>query len=251
MLRYIKKMDQLETLVQHNAKKTVTRRQMSAISRGIERGKEIRDSLAAIADDYRAGMTLSEIVSKYNIMNKFEIDNEDVAGKAVKYALSGYDGTSISLHNEHYEGLMTQEEYSKISARHQVDSRIRVGKRLYEEGNGLFSIPREKKRQMGIRHGKNQYSQKKGIHALDIEQKRENGRKGAAARGYVAWDHYETVVAYALSILPEYQRSGNANNTKVAEALNAIFHNEEPVRNSRRVSAHLCDYRMQIQKSSA
>ena len=52
-----------------------------------------------------------------------------------------------------------------------------IGKKLYEEGKGLFSLTQEEKSELGRKLGTRMYEEKRGIFSLTYEEKYEIGRK--------------------------------------------------------------------------
>ena len=65
----------------------LTRKQHSAIDRSKKLSKILAEEIQQIANDYKNNLTLRQIVEKYNIMLKYNIDNEEVARSAVSRAL--------------------------------------------------------------------------------------------------------------------------------------------------------------------
>ena len=56
----------------------LTRKQHSAIDRSKKLSKILAEEIQQIANDYKNNLTLRQIVEKYNIMLKYNIDNEEI-----------------------------------------------------------------------------------------------------------------------------------------------------------------------------
>ena len=132
------------------------------------------------------------------------------------------------------------------------EQRREHGKANYEKRLGAHGRTPEQRRETGRKNGKALYEMGKGIHGWTTEQRRENSRKAAMARGLVQWvlaeetnEHYtfsEVETAYRLAQCPEYRRGSLIKNAKIADELNIIFHNGEPIRNANTVNHQLSKY---------
>jgi len=67
--------------------KNLTPTQYSTIDRYKTLGKILAEEIPEISNDYRHNLTLREIVVKYNIMERYNIINEEIARSAVSYAI--------------------------------------------------------------------------------------------------------------------------------------------------------------------
>ena len=173
---------------------SLTGEQLFAIRRSGEVGKRLQEDFPEIADEYRNGMTMSEISLEYCIQDLYDASRE-VARIAISYALRGYDFGGIS-----YPGLIeADEERRNIGLKHNREN----GKATYEMGKGVHGLTAEQlsensrkggeaSYEMGkgihgmtteqrTEHSKALYEMRKGIHGLTTEQRSENGRKNGKA----------------------------------------------------------------------
>ena len=245
----------------------LTGEQLVAIRKAGELGKRLQEDFPEIADEYRNGRTMPEISLEYCIQELYDAKSRAVAINAVRYALGGYDFGGIS-----YSGLIEDlEELKNIGLEHGREQRTENGNANYEKGLGVHGLTPEQRTEngkatyeMGLgvhgltaeqiaensrKGGNANYEMGLGVHGLTAEQIAENGRKGVMARGFVPWvpaeetkEYYtfsEAETALRLAKCSEYRRGSLIKNAKIAGELNVIFHNEEPVRNEKAVSAQL------------
>ncbi len=88
----------------------LTREQVGAIRFSIKIGKTLQKDLPEIAEDYRAGKVIREIVEERDIISNYGIQNPETARYAVWLALHGYSGKFNFIRESPYEGLVPEEE---------------------------------------------------------------------------------------------------------------------------------------------
>lgn len=219
----------------------LTKERIGAIVRSLDVGLQLQKDFPEIADDYRGGMFISEITSKYDLCSKYGY-NREVIKTAVKYALKGHGG---GLMRDSFDGLLEEGELERLAREHKK----RSGTQLYDRGLGIHGVTSEQKAEWGRRSHKlklgvhartkeqmskdamKAYEMRVGIHALTREQRVENagkagrrarelgvgihgmtheqrsehGRKIALLRGQTPWKLRETFedVDYPYSVLSE------------------------------------------------
>lgn len=167
-------------------KKQLDERQIAALKKGILLGGIIQKELPEIAEDYRRGMHLSDIVRVRELMSKYSIPSERVAINSVFYALKGYDGRFTTFGLEEFSGLMTTEELESLGKVHNIEHGRRMGKLTgksnYEKELGIGSLTKEELSKFGSIGGKIgdevNRRQGSGIYGLTKEQRSEAGKLG-------------------------------------------------------------------------
>ena len=179
----------------------LTRRQIIAITAATRLGKKLVVDHPEIADLYRAGKTLPDIVQELDILSEYDVRTSQVAEYGVRLALRGYDGGFGDLINvKSYEGLITDsEELEDLCLAHQTEGgheahrrgvgvhgmsteeRREIGRKLHSDGKGIHAQTEEQYQELGRRtggvHGPLSYEKGIGVHALGREQLQEIGRK--------------------------------------------------------------------------
>ena len=249
--------------------------QLFAIRKAGELGKRLQEDFPEIVDKYRNGRTMPKISLEYCIQELYDA-SRNVALNAVRYALVGYDFDGIS-----YPGLIEDdEELRNIGLEHKRESgkanyerglgvhgrtaeqksenSRKGGEAAYEMGKGIHGRTAEQMSEHGRKGGEAAYEMGKGIHGRTAEQMSEHGRKNAMARGFVPWvpaeetnEHYtfsELEIAFMFSQCPEYRRGKHVKGAKIADELNVIFHNREPVRKGIAVGVQLSNYQKDTRK---
>lgn len=154
------------------------------IKLAIEKGRILKDFFPELKDFYSATISInrqrfplhfsireiSEICwSDYYLMEKTGIRNFGLLENSIRYALVGNKNESAG---EVYSGLLSEEEYSKISKMNRVNSGIMTSERAKE--------------------------QKKGALYQTKEQLSEAAKKSAIARGKIPWTEQEINYAFYL-----------------------------------------------------
>lgn len=235
-------------------KKKLTRKQIVAIRKSLELATQLQRDFPEIADDFRNGVYTSEIVSKYNLIQRYGVSRE-VAQGAVYRALRGYKG-GFGL--DSYNGLINEGELEKLSKEHQSRSGSYFGPITYEKRLGIFSIPEEEMKDIckkaGKIGGKKIVELRLGIHGRTLEQMSEDGKTAVIARGQVPWEHNEGEYAYNLSQRSAYRiqkgpGKGKINTKLIAEEINEFYHNGNPVRSRVSIKKYLAKLRKQKGKT--
>tara|TARA_Y100000310_G_scaffold137447_1_gene136319 strand:- start:11688 stop:12986 length:1299 start_codon:yes stop_codon:yes gene_type:complete len=222
-------------------------RQIAAISLAAKVGRFLQIYIPEIADEYRNGKTLANIVEDHELMQEFDL-SLDVAKSAVGCAIRGDPGSSIRLG---YEGLINdQEELNRLRAEHirnakSYEERRAFGLELLVSGRGLFGMTTEERKEIGDKL----YREGKGIHALDSEGKRQAAIASNISKGLTPWSELEYKFTCMASRLPEYQKHSMVLNGKIADELNKLFHNGVDIRNKNTVLHQLVNYRKSLGKT--
>jgi len=150
-------------------------RQFKAIRRSSTLGLEIQKRFPEVADDYKKGNTLREIVDKYGIVFKYDIPLRVAIG-AVNFAIRGHSGGFGVLP---YNGLIRDESELEILCKsHRI-------KALGSSGHdNLSKYGRMGGKIGGLIGGATNRKEKTGICGMTREQARKAGLKSAETRGY-------------------------------------------------------------------
>ena len=225
--------------------KELTPKQYGAIRRSIILGRTLQNNHPEIADFYRSGYTLNQIVNNLNIKNIYGV-SDSIAWSGVRNAIAGNNGF-LTMNIDGYEGLINDEERERLGMEHMLEGAILAGQKTHEERKGIHSLSSEEREKIGrkayktslakrsseqrsedaYKGGKKTYEQKKGIHAQTMEQRKELGRKlyeekkgfhgrtaekmtldghkGAISQGKTPYTDEEIEYAYKLSLEPAYQ----------------------------------------------
>lgn len=212
--------------------------QMGAMKLSVETGKKIQGEFPQIALDYVNGLTAPELVEKYDIQKRYGIPNQSTARAAVSYALIGYAGR----HSPSYPALIRDPDILKaIGEKHKKASAQKTGKRMSNEGRGMFARTDEEIIEVGRKSGTNLFRSKQGIHAQTPAEKREVGRVSALRRGFVPFSEDEEAFITSLDLeSEEYRTRGKKLNAeRIAKELNDRFHGGSKVRRGNTVGQFL------------
>jgi len=107
-------------------------RELRAIKLEVKWGYELQREHPEIVDDYRGGMTITEIVVKYNLTRRGNYVEE-----SVRRALSlGNDNENLGVV---YEPLLSREESEEIAKEHKSDSAKKTNKKLTKRRRRMIS----------------------------------------------------------------------------------------------------------------
>ena len=216
----------------------LTGQQQAAIRLAAAIGDEIRKSHPEIAEEYRGGLSASELVAGHKFDHRYGVSRQ-AAIAAVRNAIRGYSGR----YHESYRGLIAdRSEREDLAAAHNR----RTGVEEYERKRGIHGLTREQKiaacRKGGLIRGPLSYRLRIGCHALPPEVVREQCRKIASlggkaggvasvvAKGMVPYapatpDRVgEIEFAFHLAADPLYRGPVRANFGKIAGKVNEMFH---------------------------
>ena len=216
----------------------LTGQQQAAIRLAAAIGDEIRKSHPEIAEEYRGGLSASELVAGHKFDHRYGVSRQ-AAIAAVRNAIRGYSGNRY----EPYQGLI--EDRSELEALALAHNR-RTGIEEYKRKRGVHGLTREQKaeacRKGGLIRGPLSYRLRIGCHALPPEVVREQCRKIASlggkaggvasvvAKGMVPYAPAmpgrvaEVEFAFRLAENPLYRGPLRANFGKIAEKVNEVFH---------------------------
>jgi|GEM_PF-2343795 hypothetical protein len=215
--------------------------QRSFLRRAISLGQNVKRDFPEIAQAYRDGKTLAEIVEKYNLTERY-VAQKKVAPRAVHYALTGYGG---GLDLEPYQGLISDpEERVRLCKEHLRAAGKKRGEEATRNGSGIHAYPpgesRDKQPEYyhGQRGGLISKERKVGAMGLSGEQHRQNGLLGGLLgtikRGNVPWEDEERRYVWELAQEPDFQyqrgRRVVVESSKIARQINMIYHNGKWVR---------------------
>jgi len=216
----------------------LTDQQVAAIRLAAEIGDAIRKSYPEIAEEYRSGLTASELVAGHGFDHRYGASRR-TAIAAVRNAIRGCSG----LCYEPYQGLIgDRSERENLALAHNR----RTGMEEYERKRGIHGLTREQKiaacRKGGLIRGPLSYRLRIGCHALPPDVVREQCRRIASlggkaggvasvvAQGMVPYTPAtpgrvgEIEFAFRLAADPLYRGPVRANFGKIAEKVNAVFH---------------------------
>ena len=164
-------------------KKELTPEQIGAMIRSIKLGKILQQEHFEIANLYKQGHILSQIIKELNIPSNYRV-SYDIAWSGVRLAIAGYPGGFSEI--DSYGGLININERKIISKEHRQEYGKKTGKRNYEEKKGIHGQTPEERRDYARNGGNTVYKEKKGIHARTLEQMSEDGRKGGIIGGPIS-----------------------------------------------------------------
>ena len=220
----------------------LTGQQVAAIRLAAEIGDEIRKSHPEIAEEYRSGLTASELVIRHGFDHRYGVSRR-TAVAAVRVAIRGYSGNCY----EPYQGLIEdRSERENLALAHNR----RTGIEEYQRKRGIHGLTREQKaeacRKGGLIRGPLSYRLRIGCHALPPDVVREQCRRIASlggkaggvasvvAKGMVPYAPAtsgriaEIEFALCLAAIPLYRGPVRANFGKIAEKVNEVFHAGTP-----------------------
>ena len=232
-----------ENRAEHNGiRSRLTGQQQAAIRLAAAIGDEIRKSHPEIAEEYRSGLTASELVAGHRFDHRYGVSRR-TAIAAVRNAIRGYSGNCY----EPYQGLIEdRSERENLALAHNR----RTGIEEYQRKRGIHGLTREQKaeacRKGGLIRGPLSYRLRIGCHALPPEVVREQCRKIASlggkaggvasvvAQGMVPYVPAtpervaEVEFLFRLAENPLYRGPVRANFGKIAEKVNERFHAGAP-----------------------
>jgi len=190
--------------------------QVAAIKYSIQLGPTIQKLFPQIADNYRSGKSLNDLVEECKIRVLFPM-SERTAQEAVRLALRGYHREINLFPDFDYNGLLNLEEYEMLAKNHHRES----GRRLGEE--------------IGYKSGQKTFEAGTGVHKLEYIERHYGGQKGIVKQGNIPWSDEEILTIEELSRDTLYQRRSEIHAQRIANEINNRFHYGRPVRNNRSV----------------
>lgn len=214
--------------------------QKGGIKQSIALGEDLQRHIPQIAQDYRAGLSLMDIVNKYNIQSAYNV-GVSVANNAVYLALAGYDGRFNMFPKPQYPGLIPSADMQILGRNHNASTGSLIGKMLKQTGRGIFSISKAERERIGRASGLAQYAKGLGIHSQTREEKRESGRLGITAKGKIPWSDEEIRYVIQLSTNPDYRRKTRIHAQRIYRGVNETHHQGKEVRSPRDITKLLSD----------
>jgi|SRR3989344_4950407 len=189
-------------------------RQFKAIRRSSTLGLEIQKRFPEVADDYKKGNTLREIVDKYGIVFKYDIPLRVAIG-AVNFAIRGHSGGFGVLP---YNGLIRDESELEILCKsHRI-------KALGSSGHdNLSKYGRMGGKIGGLIGGATNRKEKTGICGMTREQARKAGLKSAETRGYIPWNSPNDPIS-EIEFVYQLSQNQGLNYVALTWELNEAYH---------------------------
>jgi hypothetical protein len=201
----------------------------------VQLGRKLQGEYPVIADDYRSGESMAEIIRKYDLTEIYNVTYE-TARMAVRYALGGYDGQIKIAKGDGFPGLIESiEEKKKIANEHNSATGRKVGLDLRDSKKGIFALSSATKSEIGRKSGNAQLEKGIGIHAQTIDERRRLGRVAAESQGKTVFSDEEVAFIKEKIIDPEYQRKTRINAKKLSNILNSTFHRGDEIRTPKSV----------------
>lgn len=209
--------------------------QLRAIKKGASLGRTLQIEIPQIAQDYRNGLSKTQIIEKYGLMELYSL-GFNVAQNAVRCHIGGHIG---SLGIKSYNGSIPQDELEILASEHQAigfnsmsnKQRRANGKRAHELGLGIHGFSDERRRKVGKAGGIKSRNDGLGFNGFTLKQKRSQQRKAMIASGKIPYTPREKIRISELAQNPDFQ-SGNKrpSYSKIAEQINIEFHTGDSIR---------------------
>lgn len=206
------------------------RKQRGAIFVGFELGRLLKNIHPEIANLYREGKSIYQIVEGLKIQSKHQV-TIDVAVTGVKKAISGHDG---SLNIKAYTGLIpSKEERNDLAGEHKRKSALgEVNNKI-----GMYAWTSEELRRHNTKNS-----------PLGIRAKGQTPwiKKGGQIDENLFCSVSEIDFAYMLSQNPNYRLGPYTKSKKVAENINELYHKGKKIRTRGAVSSMLYLHRKSL-----
>lgn len=202
------------SLTKDDREGTVNKKQFFGIRYAARIGQLIQSRYPQIAEDYRADLSIPEIIGKYGLLKEFGLKNPGTANNAVHFALRG----SNSSHNGvTYSGLLTEDEIGPLAERRRKTRSSLIGKLTSERGTGC--------------------------HGLDYGRRLEVALRSHRTRGLTPWSDEERAYVSKLAESEKYKAIlGGKTSYRIREMVmevNLRFHNCERVRTTPAIRSFL------------
>lgn len=218
-------------------------KQFSAIKCSVKLGQKLQKLYPQIADDYRTGYSLKQIVDKYDLTESYDI-SKSVAATAVKCALNGYDSHFEFFDYPSYDGLIPVDEYKDLAVQQHSLSGKRLAEHTRINKNGIYGLTLDERIKCGQKGAKILMQKKLGIHAQTYEDHKKFGKLSAQSRGLILWTDEEKYSTLEMATQPDktYRQGSKILVKKIAEELNEIYHAGNQIRTSVAVASFLRCY---------
>ena len=198
--------------------------QVTALKLSASIGRKLQIDLGyKLSESYRRGMTREQIINYFDIKGLYHASG-NVAGKAIYFAITGYNG---NLGGETYEGLIGMDELSSLRKQHEIDNGIKI----FRDSKGIHAMTTIERRKLS----------QKTIGNLSKQQRKEIVRLATISRGQIPWEDEE--IAELIKCLGDksYKKGNLSDNVAIARRLNEVFYRNRTVRD--RLSVYRAIYR--------
>lgn len=221
-----------------------TNSQFAAIRFSVQLGRDLRESLPQIADEFRNGKFIREIVEDHDIALTYGI-SESTAIKGVRYALMGYDSDWDFLNEKNYDGLIPENEYQSIGKEHRLENIRETDKKMKKNKKGIYGISKNQRKLNGKKGARVLIERKIGIHGQTHESRQKVAKWGALARGFTLWTDEEKIAAFDMATQQDctYRIGSKIARGKIAQELNGLYHDGNEIRTAGAVGRFLNDYK--------
>lgn len=203
---------------------SLSEKQLSAMKLSSFIGRAIQKDLGEkVAEAFRQGVTFDQIADTYDIRDSYGVSRY-VALKALHCAIYGDEG---NLGGPKYGPLIDRSELELLRERRQKEHGLRVR----SSKKGIHAMSDEERKNMAIVN----------YQKLSADQRKKIRSLAAMGRGALPWSEEELNELRRCISDPEYQTSRGVNNLKIAQRLNACFHDGVAVRN--RITVYRASYR--------
>ncbi len=213
---------------------------LRAIESAIKLGRNWQKTYPEIRDHYRNGDSLTKIEKILSLSEKHNI-SRSTAKEGVRFHLRGYHGELKFAKKEPYEGSIPLEEYEELSLQNRLNAVNAMNDLMKKEKRGTYSIPVEKRRELGENGAKTQIENKLGIHGQSYSFKKESAINLCAKMGFKLWSEDEKEILFQNMNKPEYKKGSKRKVTDLANLLNEKIHNYDSVRNGPSVAKFIKD----------
>jgi hypothetical protein len=199
-------------------------------------GLKIKSDIPQIAEDYKNGLTLSELAVKYDIQTRYGLSSSKIAEGSVRVAIVGVEKGPIR-----FEGLITDKSLlQRLNTKHKQKAAGKVGALSHRDRTGIFSQTSEQLTILGRTNGELTKKQGIGIHALTKNERISTGKMGVESRGFTPYNREEVDLIQELLKDPEYRlKDGRTDTNKIAATLNSKIHNGQEIRTKYTISSFL------------
>lgn len=218
-------------------KESANSRKMAILRKGTTLGLQLQKDFPDIAVDYRSGLSQMEIVTKYQLVDKYKV-TPALARIAVNSALRGYDGSVNFYGLQSYNGLIANpDELAQLATKHHKANAKAQGKRAKSEQTGIFALTKEQRQSIGRQAGLETYANKTAVHSMTPAEQKAAGMNSALARGFTPFSEEEETYAFMLMQQDENKLpNGYSNTAKIAKILNEKFHGGKEIRKNTSVT---------------
>ena len=187
--------------------------------------QELQEKNPEIVRKWQNGATLDSLAREYNVASMLNgcSNPDDVAESIVRFSLVGMDGGSYV---EGFPGLVSKEEYTRVSRSRSIDNIVKYNNSLDGE-IGFANMSEEKLRAL---------SRDAATQRLDYR-----------GEPRVLIKEGEAELAYSLSLNKDYHNSKGVHWKKVVSEVNSQYHEGKPIRSIKSVRGMV--YKAKVRES--